>query len=149
MPRWAKIVLVVVIIALGAMITGVVFTGRWIRARAEQFHRDTTAAQSDGRRYGVGREAEACVGASLDRVKECPSMLCEPATVVFLMNCLETASTPSGYCEDITSRTAADECKRRGWGSNDRCERLIALVRAHCEQPVQTSTANSVRRIDP
>jgi hypothetical protein len=135
MPRWAKIVLVAFVAGFALLALGLVFAGRWIREQIDSITGGTVAAQNDGRKFGTGREAEACVAASLERIQGCGSVLCETQTLLFLTSCFETATMPPGYCDEIRKRTAQEECERRGRKADERCIRVISIVHTHCEPP--------------
>lgn len=135
MPRWAKVVLIAVLTGFALMAAGLIFAGRWVRGRFDSFTHETAAAEEEGRRFGVGRENEACVAEAREQFKGCSFVMCEPKIMIFMGNCLETSTTPPGYCEKIAAASVYDECKRRGWESNERCVRIIGLLQAHCEKP--------------
>lgn len=140
MPRWAKVVLIASLAGLVLMFALLIFAGRWVRGRFDSFEREGDAAAVEGRGFGAGKEAEACVAESLERVKGCSFVFCEAKVMSFMGSCLDAATTPPGYCDTAATGTNADEwrrwkyeeCERRGWGANEQCVRVVGVLQLHC-----------------
>ena len=135
MPTWVKVVLVIVIVAFVLMAAGIFVVGRRIRAELDALVQENVAAQDEGKKFGQGRDAEACTVESLARLERCSGVTCEAQNMLFLTNCLQTATTPPGYCEEIRTRTPLEECQRRGWReSSQRCATVLAALKFHCDK---------------
>ena len=140
MPTWAKVVMLVVLVAFAAMVVGIIAGARWMKRQTATLRKETQVAMEDGRRFGGDHDAEACVVESLSRLKACDSLLCEPSVKLFMGSCLDRAKPTSGLCDGVpkqselmaSPRWQYAECDRRGWGLSERCTRVITTLQNHC-----------------
>ena len=140
MPKWAKVLLV--IMAFGfVLVAGVVLVAaRWVKTNAGQWAEQGKEARAQGSAFGQGKEANACVDETFVRLDRCDGLMCEAQTKLFFTACLETASKPADFCNGVPAKDeilagakwTMAECARRGYGENQRCHRMISAIQDVC-----------------
>lgn len=143
MPRWVKVVLIVVLVGFVVLVAGVVIAARWVRAKGARLQEQGKVLVTEGENYGRGKEADACVTESLNRLRTCPGFICETKVKVFLTSCFGTANPATELCKGTPpptelmegARWQMAECQRRGFsGTDQRCMRTLSTVQVHCSQ---------------
>jgi hypothetical protein len=138
-PTWLKLTIVVMVTMVLAGIIIFVSQIRQIGRFPEEIRKST----AEGAAFGRGKESNACVAEALSRATtRCTAydQTCMPKVQWFLTSCLNTASEPEGFCTGVPEHKpfsfrdhwAADECTRRGYEGDKRCELVMTTVQFHC-----------------
>lgn len=143
MPKWVKVVLIVVIVGFVLVVAGVVVAARWIKRQGTVLKQQGEAVIAEARTFGEGKDGEACIAESLNRLKTSSGFIEEAKVKVFLQHCLGAATVDPKLCEGVpkpteimaTAQWTLDECTRRGWANNQRCARVIGALQMHCHMP--------------
>jgi len=142
MPKWVKVVLIIVVVGFLALVAGVIVAARWVRSQGTNLQEQGKKLAEDALAFGEGKEPEACIAEGLVRLSNCPGFICEAKINVFLAGCLRAANDATELCAGVppqveimaTVNWQLEECKRRGWANNQRCTRMLGAVQTHCAQ---------------
>ena len=140
MPRWAKVVLVVVVVLFTAVAAAAVLAARWVKSQV----RDVAAVADEAMTFARGRDAEACVAESLNRVRRCSVMgaVCQGKAKAFMRTCLRSAAVAPAICASVpkpsefmaAGQWQVEECTRRGWATDQRCIGIIGEIPLYCAE---------------
>ena len=142
LPWWAGLLIifgVLVLIGLAA-VGGFVW---WIAANKDRLLAEGKESIEEAQRYAASHEQKECVDEGLARANRCGGLMCETNASVFTTACIREAEISPGFCDEVPERTeiiamsrwAIAECKRRGKGNVQRCQRLMQGVAEACHQP--------------
>lgn len=143
MPKWVKVVLVVVLVGFVALVAGVIIAAQWVRNKGARMQEQGKVLVSEAQEFGRGKEAGGCVTESLRRLGTCPGFICETKVKVFLTSCLQSANESPELCDGVPppgdlmdgARWQMAECRRRGFaGTDQRCMRTVSTLQMHCAQ---------------
>ena len=142
MPTWVKVVLGILLVGLVILLAGAMLAARWVRSRADNLRKQGEVLVAEAKEFGRGKDAEACIGESLTRLRACQGFICEAKTKIFLQNCLEAADVQTEVCSAVpapteilaTARWQITQCQQRGWGENQRCMRTMGGLQAYCAE---------------
>lgn len=143
MPKWVKVVLIIVLVGFIALVAGVIVAARWVRIKGARLQEQGKVLVSEAEEFGRGKEAGVCVAEALRRLQTCPGFICEAKVKVFLTSCLQSADESTELCNGVPSpkelmdgaRWQMAECQRRGFeGTDQRCMRTVSTVQIHCAQ---------------
>lgn len=142
MPRWVKVALAVGILLFVGTMALVVVAARWMKSQARTLERQGQALHAEAKEFGRGRDADACVGESLRRVRQCTGFMCEAKAKVFMRTCIRAATVPADFCAGVPRPTEliaagkwqVDECVRRGSGNDRRCIGVIGEIPLYCAE---------------
>lgn len=142
MPTWVKIVVVIVVVGFIGVAVAIVLAARWVKSQGAELQKQGEVVVAEGKRFGQGKDANACIAEALTRVRACDGFICEAKIRVFLQNCLETATVSPELCATVPKTTAilesaqwqVAECGRRGAPNDARCVRLIGELQVHCSK---------------
>lgn len=107
-----------------------------------------TAAETEGRLYGAGRQDHECLPQALRRDGDCEDVVCQAGTAAFIRECLEASQPTPVQCKRVP--TSAQARTSRQWRIRaclrlrraDRfCRALMSEIRAQCEQRKQPTAA--------
>jgi hypothetical protein len=148
MPKWVKVVIVVVAILFVLAGVAAALAVRWIKRKAVQLQAQGEILVKDAHAFGQGRPAAACVDDTFVRLGQCDGFICEAKTKVFLTACLGAADVPPDFCATVPRRSeilrsatwAAGECAGRNRPGDQRCTRVIAGIQDYCERPQGAGT---------
>ena len=135
-----KVVLIVVLVGFVLVVAGVVVAARWIKRQGTVLKTEGEAVMAEARKFGEGKDGEACIAESLNRLKTASGLMGEAKVKIFLQTCLSTATVSPKTCEGIpkpseimkSAQWALDECARRGRPNDQRCTRVINAIQVHC-----------------
>ena len=136
MPTWVKVVLAIVIVGFVLLVAGIIVAARWVKSQAPALD----VAMKEAEAFGKGKDGEACIAETLNRLRASDGIVAETKTKLFLQHCLASATVAPETCQGVPGLTefmklgqwSVDECKRRGWANDQRCIRVIGAVPAHC-----------------
>lgn len=148
MPAWVKVVLGIILVGFVLLLVGAIIAARWVRTRADNLKKQGEALIAEAQEFGRGKDADACVVETLERLRACEGFICEAKAKVFLQKCLTTANVKPELCRGIppqseimaSARWQIAECERRGWGNNQRCMRTIGALQMYCAEAARTTT---------
>ncbi|HYH06334.1 MAG TPA: hypothetical protein VEK11_04655 [Thermoanaerobaculia bacterium] len=140
MPKWAKVLLVVMACGFFLVVGVVLVAVRWVKSNAGEWREQGKAVQAEAVAFGQGKDANACVDEAFARLDRCESLMCEAQSKLFLSSCLRTASKPPDFCQGVPKRDeilagakwTIAECARRGFSDNQRCHRVISAIQEVC-----------------
>ena len=143
MPKWLKVVLVLIgvsVLGLALLVGGIVW---WASANKERLVESGKKAQENGARFGATHTQDQCIDEGLSHVKDCGGFdfVCEAGNKIALMSCMG-AATVDGTCKDVPERTdifkmatfASEECGRRGFRGSQPCGRLMQAIPEACSR---------------
>ena len=143
MPKWAKILLIVV----GSVVLMLGIAG-YIGARAlklgmENWEKKTEAAQTDGEVFGMTGTQEECLEATADRSVNCEmvKLLCAPTAGAFIWACLESATHEPSFCDGVPPASMGQavrswsekKCQLYGQADEDNCIMALSMAPAFCD----------------
>jgi len=142
MPKWVKVVILIVAILIVLAGIGSVLAVRWVKQKAVALQAQGEILVKEAHAFGQGKPATACVDETFVRLGQCDGFICEAKTKVFLTACLSTADVPPDFCASVPRRSeilrtaswAADECARRNRPGDQRCTRVIAGIQDYCDR---------------
>ena len=142
MPKWAKILLIIlgvfVLLGIGVIIAGVV----WWNSSGKQFFEGAMKSVQEGQTYGRSADNAACVDESFVRFKRDSSMTNIVSARSFLTGCLQTSKSTPNFCDGVpaqleftnSARWKTEQCQARGLGSDPNCPQMFDAVQQHCEK---------------
>ena len=145
MPTWLKILLAIFVVLIAFAVTGIFFAFRYVRDNTANFEQNSKKAVAEGRAFGLGKDANACVTEALNRGDKCGAMgvFCQANTTFFMSSCMEVAARPPDFCTSVPRRTnnpfenarwIKSECARRGHPNEQSCSFLIQTLQNVCEK---------------
>lgn len=140
MPKWLKVVLVV--LAVGLMLCGVCSAGAywWVDQNKEKLKGVGERAKAEGSAFAYEHDAEECVDEGLRRLKERSGIIDQAEHKLFLKACLEKAKRPETFCADVppkgalvqSAAWAVGRCIAKGRPDDQDCGRLMQAVAEAC-----------------
>jgi hypothetical protein len=145
MPKWLKIVLLMLAAAVllcGVGVGGVVW---WFSANKDRLRADGERIMAEARAYGATTDADGCVAKALERLEAADGFIAQAEQKVFLRACLENTLARPDFCEGVPAMselmTAATwsvaNCNDRHAKDPQACSRLIQAVMEFCEKERQ------------
>ena len=142
MPTWAKVLLVVLVVAIGLGGVALFFGIRWARREFQEIKNDGPRLVAEAKEFGRDKEGEAVVVESLARLSRCDGFICEAKVKLFLTTALTTANVSEGFCKGVPRRGeilatvtwAQAECAHRGFPGSQPCGRLITGIQDRCSK---------------
>jgi hypothetical protein len=143
MPKWAKILLIIVgvfvVLGIGVIIAGVVW---WNKGGGKEMLEGAVQAVQDGQTYGRTSDNAACVNEAVVRYKRSSDLTNIISAKSFLTGCLQTSKSTPSFCDGVptrlqfteSARWKQDQCRERGMESDTNCQQLFDAVQQHCEQ---------------
>jgi len=136
MAGWLKVVLIVLaaFVVIVAVLCVVVY--RTITAHGPEMRAAAEKMQRDGAAYGAGKQPADCIDEALRRAER--SLAGSIRTRIFADACLEAATRPPGYCDNVpsgiidTARWANGECVRRKLAGDQACVQVYTAVGDYC-----------------
>jgi hypothetical protein len=142
MPKWLKVVLVLMVmgaLGLGTCIGGVAW---WATANKDKMVDGVRTARVEGEAFGRAHAKTDCVDDALTHVKSCGPVdfMCEAFTKMRLTSCMSVAADDD-VCKGAPARSeivksalwANAECSRRGEDGSQPCGRLMQAVVEGCD----------------
>ena len=140
MPKWLKVVLLV----LGALVLlcvggSLVFAG-WLNANKDELKADGDKAKTDGEAFGRSSDATSCVTEGLRRLEQERGIVKQALDHLFVEHCLLVATRPDDFCQGVpprgevvaTATWAVEQCTARERGGDQDCARLMHVVQKVC-----------------
>jgi hypothetical protein len=140
MPSWLKIVLIVA--ASGVLLLAVAIGGFawWLYAKRGELRAQGSAAEAEGKQYGLGKSSNACIDDSLSRLGHTTGIVEQAVLGIFLKGCLRSASRDPALCDGVPttgeifrSATWRNEiCAAHGHPGDEACARLLGNIQEVC-----------------
>lgn len=147
MPKWLKILLLVMlglVLTCGLGIGGVAW---WFNANKDRLREDGKRIMVEAKTFGNTTDADGCVTESLRRLDNADGFVAQAEQKVFLRACLENTLVRPDFCEAVPSMSelmkaatwSVANCNDRGAKDPQACGRLIQAVMEFCskERPAQ------------
>lgn len=143
MPKWVKVLLIVLGAGVIILITAGFFGVRALKHTAENMMESAEQANADGRAFGPTSTLDGCSEEGVHRVAGCENqgITCAPVVGAFLWGCLETAPYDARYCGSVPSSGDSDAalawgrntCGEHGRTGDDVCAMVLSTVAGFCE----------------
>ncbi len=155
MPKWVKVVLVVV--AVCGVVWGLIIVGlfSWFNANQDRLRAEGRQVKAEGETFGRGSDAEGCVKEGVKRLNGTEGLMEQAKLNLFLSGCLEHTRGLKALCEGVPRQTdfvqatawSLSSCSQRGAEDEQACARLLQTVMQVCEreslrQPAEGQPAN-------
>jgi hypothetical protein len=104
MPKWLKIVLLVLgalVLMCGIGVTGVSY---WFNKHKDELKLEGEAVMNDARAFAKNSDQAGCLTETLARLKKHSGFMEEVQHRIFLAECLRDASETKGFCDDVPGR---------------------------------------------
>lgn len=142
MPKWLKILLLVM---LGLVLTcglGVGGVAWWFNANKDRLREDGKRIRVEAKAFGNSTDADGCVEESLRRLESADGFVAQAEQKVFLRACLENTLARPDFCEGVPSMNelmkaatwSVANCNERGAKDPQACGRLIQAVMEFCSK---------------
>ncbi|MER2563976.1 MAG: hypothetical protein ABTQ32_24815 [Myxococcaceae bacterium] len=142
MPKWLKILLLVMlglVLTCGLGIGGVAW---WFNANKDRLREDGKRIMAEAKTFGNTTDADGCVTESLRRLDNADGFVAQAEQKVFLRACLENTLVRPDFCEDVPSMSelmkaatwSVANCNDRGAKDPQACGRLIQAVMEFCSK---------------
>ena len=116
----------------------------WMKNNAGRLKDEALGTRDTANAFGQGKQAQDCVDEGLRQAVDCMGGIdvpCNVRTTLFLRYCLETASLPPGYCDEVpdssspfaSMRYRITACAGHGLTNNTSCQALFAGVQQYCD----------------
>lgn len=140
MPTWLKVVLAVVGLGVAGLVALGVGGYLWLQKNKGALAETGKKAVDEGRAFGHGQAAPACIQQALRQNDTDPGFVREVAHGLFLRACLAAAAEGSLDCTKVPRRDqlmasatwAVAECAALGRTNDQACGRLMQRVQEHC-----------------
>ncbi|MFZ5446606.1 MAG: hypothetical protein ACOZQL_41850 [Myxococcota bacterium] len=140
MPKWLKVVLIILAAALGLCCLGSGAAYAWLYRHKDELKDAAKTASQEGRAFGKLHDAEGCVDDGLRRLRAQRGLVEQATNRMFLQACLEVAAKPEGFCRDVPARTdvvaiatwSVQRCAAKGAAGDQDCARLMQVVQRAC-----------------
>lgn len=142
MPKWLKVVLVVLAALAVVCCLGSAGVYWYLDTHKEELKGAATTAVGEGRAFGhgAGNDADACVDEALRRLQTRRGLVDQATNQMFLKACLEVAPRPDGFCRDVPASGevvaiatwAVERCAAKSAGKDQDCARLMQVVQRAC-----------------
>lgn len=141
MPKWLKIVLILVgvmLFACGLCGGGAFF---WFNENKEKLKGVGDKAKQEGAAFAYRSNSEGCVDEALRRVTKDTSIVDQAGNKIFLKACLDKTERAPGFCDDVPPRSelivsakwAVERCVEKGRVEDQVCARLMQVVQEACQ----------------
>ena len=112
----------------------------WLQSNSERLQEEGKVIMKEGGRFGMGKEAPACLFEAVRRLASLDGIVAEASNKVFLESCLKTAKLSAPFCDDVPPRHeiiqsaawALARCNALGKGEMKSCARLVGAVQERC-----------------
>lgn len=142
MPKWLKILLLVMlglVLTCGLGIGGVAW---WFNANKDRLREDGKRLMVEAKTFGNTTDADGCVTESLRRLDNADGFVAQAEQKVFLRACLENTLVRPDFCEAVPSMSelmkaatwSVANCNDRGAKDPQACGRLIQAVMEFCSK---------------
>ncbi len=144
MPKWLKIVLILLgvgILGVGLLVGGIAW---WVSANKDRLAEIGKNGQEEGTRFGATHSQSQCVDDGLSHLKDCGALdfMCEAGNKIRLVSCLD-AATQDGTCNNVPSRNdifrvatwANEQCTDKGFRGSQPCGRMMQALPEVCSRP--------------
>lgn len=142
MPKWLKILLLVMlglVLTCGLGIGGVAW---WFNANKDRLREDGKRIMVEAKTFGNTADADGCVTESLRRLDNADGFVAQAEQKVFLRACLENTLVRPDFCEGVPSMSelmkaatwSVANCNDRGAKDPQACGRLIQAVMEFCSK---------------
>ncbi len=142
MPKWLKILLLVMlglVLTCGLGIGGVAW---WFNANKDRLREDGKRIMVEAKTFGNTTDADGCVTESLRRLDNADGFVAQAEQKVFLRACLENTLVRPDFCEAVPSMSelmkaatwSVANCNDRGAKDPQACGRLIQAVMEFCSK---------------
>jgi hypothetical protein len=140
MPRWLKVILIVVgsgLVLLGLGVGAVVW---WLQSHREELLASGKRAENEGQAFAQGKDSNGCLHEAVARLSTTSGISQEVTLRIFLTACLKAVPHEPALCvgvpeESEIMQTVAwrvQTCKDQGKAGDDACARLMAGVQSAC-----------------
>ncbi|MBM4778728.1 MAG: hypothetical protein GQE15_13575 [Archangiaceae bacterium] len=142
MPKWLKILLLVMVglvLLCGLGVGGVAW---WFNANKDRLREDGKRIMAEAKAFGSTTDADGCVKESLRRLESADGFVAQAEQKVFLRACLENTLARPDFCEGVPSMNelmkaatwSVANCNDRGAKDPQACGRLIQAVMEFCSK---------------
>lgn len=142
MPKWLKIVLLVLLaltLVCGLGIGGIAW---WFSANKDQLRADGQRVMAEGKAFGATADADGCVTKALERLEAADGFVAQAEQKVFLRACLEHTLARPDFCEGVPTMSefmaaatwSVANCNERQAKEPQACGRLLQAVMEFCEK---------------
>ena len=142
MPKWLKILLLVMlglVLTCGLGIGGVAW---WFNANKDRLREDGKRIMVEAKAFGNTADADGCVTESLRRLDNADGFVAQAEQKVFLRACLENTLVRPDFCEGVPTMSelmkaatwSVANCNDRGAKDPQACGRLIQAVMEFCSK---------------
>lgn len=142
MPKWLKVVLVIV--AVLVLLCGVSSAGVfwWFNANKDKLKGVSERAKAAGSAFAYEHDAEECVDEGLRRLAERSGIVDQAEHKIFLKACLQKAARPTDFCTGVPphgeimkfAAWAIERCAAKGKPQDQDCSRLMQGIQEACQQ---------------
>ena len=140
MPRWLKVVLIV--LAVVVLLCGLSSAGAygWFNENKERLKGVGERAKKEGATFASQHSAEECVDEGLRRLSEHSGIVDQAENKLFLKECLQRATRPAGFCDDVpaggqiiqSATWAVHRCFAKGKTDDQNCARMMQVLQEIC-----------------
>ncbi|MBL8923911.1 MAG: hypothetical protein JNJ54_33960 [Myxococcaceae bacterium] len=142
MPKWLKVVLVVLLALAGLCGLGVGGIAWWFGANKDQLRADGQRIMAEAKAFGATTDADGCVTKSLERLEAADGFIAQAEQKVFLRTCLENTLARPDFCEHVPAMSelmaaatwSVANCNERHARDPQACGRLLQAVMEFCEK---------------
>jgi hypothetical protein len=155
MPGWLKallaVALIIVVLVVGAIVTGVVWWGR----NKDKLVARVKEVATEGREFGRNTDNQGCVDESVSRYKKEPGFTTVISNSIFTQACLEASRPTPGFCSDVPRKTEfvktaqwrIEQCRKVDLSKDNNCQSLFTPIQQFCDEragkPKESSNTNS------
>lgn len=146
MPKWVKILLIVVGTLFVVLVAAGFFGAKALKRAVEDVGRQAEMAKVDGEVFGMTSKTEECVEEMVNRSAGCEgNPLCMMPLSAFILACVEEATYQPSFCAGIPPLTRENAmmewgqeiCAKYGQPSNQICAMAVVTVTGYCESKKQ------------
>ena len=148
MPKWLKIMLIVVGTISIVLMIGGFLAARAVKKGIDNFEVEAEQATAAGKEFGSTGTLADCVEAGVQRTSDCSltNLTCAPLAGAYLWGCLEAAPFDPSFCnavphaedDDAVIDWAGRACTVHGQHENDYCTIALAVVPGFCTARLDT-----------
>ncbi|HEX2571773.1 MAG TPA: hypothetical protein VH877_19610 [Polyangia bacterium] len=140
MPRWLKILLIVMGVGILLMATCVGGATLWFRAHEDELRQSSKKMKAEGEVYGRSSTDSGCLAETKRRLDASESLLDQVGIRLFLRACLGTARPTPEFCKDAPAPDAIlptmmwlqKVCSELDAKDPQACTRTVQDIPAHC-----------------
>jgi hypothetical protein len=147
MPKWVKIVLIVVGTLFVILVAAGFLGARAIKNTIDDVQKAAEEAKVDGEVFGMTSTTDECVAETVNRSSECSGFnpTCVPPLSTFLWDCVEETAFYPSFCagmppvvnEDDMVKWGRDICTKHGQPGNEMCAVALVTMTGYCEAQKQ------------